>query len=75
MSTQTTRNQKPAGQVNTVLLLLRNVILVEIHGFHNGGPLRWSGNKSHHSEASKATVKKIEAMRHEAILSSMKYVE
>ena len=38
--------------------LLRNVILVKIHDFHNGGPLGWSGNKSHHSEASKATVTK-----------------
>ena len=29
-----------------------------IHDFHNGGPLGRSGNESHQSEASKATVTK-----------------
>ena len=27
-----------------------------IHDFHNGGPLRRSGNEPHQSEASKATI-------------------
>ena len=30
--------------------------ILPIHDFHNGGPLGWSGNEPHQSEASKATI-------------------
>ena len=33
-------------------------VVISIHEFHNGGPLGQSGNESHQSEASKASVTK-----------------